>query len=75
MKKIQRRGKRRKKAKVMKPGPVLTRAEYEALELDSRVCLIQALIPLGMMLAAEKLQREVEQLAGAPQFHRAAYDR
>jgi len=44
--------------------PVLTREEYEALELDTRIALIQRLIPMGLMLAAEELQREVQVLAG-----------
>jgi len=69
MKRIHRVGRRRKKAKLMRQEPVLTRAEFEALELDSRVTLIQALIPVGMMAAAEELQREVEQLAG-PRYAR-----
>ena len=71
MKRIHRVGRRRKKAKLMRRKPVLTRAEFEALELDSRVTLIQALIPVGMMAAAEELQREVEQVeeAGAAALH------
>lgn len=69
MRRIHRRQTRRKKAKVMQQGPVLTRAEFDALELDGRMAFIQALIPLGMMAAAEELQREVEQLAG-PRYAR-----
>jgi len=58
----QRRG---KKKRVKGQNEQMTREEYEALELDSRVALIHSLIPIGLMAVAEELQREVEQLAGA----------
>jgi transposase-like protein len=38
--------------------------EYGALELDSRLALIQELIPLGLMHIKEELQAEVKMLAG-----------
>jgi len=55
---------RKGKSKVMKKIPVLTRDQFEALELDIRLTLIQQLIPLGLMAVAQELQREVEELAG-----------
>jgi len=55
---------RGKKKRVKGQAEKITRAEYEALELDSRVEMICTLIPLGLMVVAEELQREVEQLAG-----------
>lgn len=55
---------RKRKSKVMVRQPVITRDQFDALDVDSRLALIQALIPLGLMLVSEELQREVEQLAG-----------
>lgn len=55
---------RRRKSRVKGKEDVLTREEFEALDLERRVALIQELIPLGLMAAAEELQREVEELAG-----------
>lgn len=45
-------------------GPVdmLTRDEFERQERSVRIALIQRLIPLGLMAAAEELQREVASL-------------
>jgi transposase-like protein len=48
----------------MTRGPVMTRDQFEALDVNSRLALIQALIPLGLMLINEELQREVRELAG-----------
>jgi transposase-like protein len=55
---------RRRKSRVKGREEVLTREEFEALDLERRVALIQELIPLGLMAVAEELQREVEELAG-----------
>ncbi len=55
---------RRRKSRVKGKEDVLTREEFEALDLERRVGLIQELIPLGLMAAAAELQREVEELAG-----------
>ena len=43
---------------------IISRTEYEGLEVDSRAALIQALIPIGLMAVSETLQEEVRQLAG-----------
>lgn len=55
---------RGKKKRVKGRIEQVTREEYEALELDSRVELIRSLIPIGLMFVAEELQRDVEELAG-----------
>ncbi len=64
MKRITGRNSKGKKNRVKGQVNQLTREEYEALALDSRVELIRSLIPLGLMFVAEELQREVEVLAG-----------
>lgn len=55
---------RKRKSKVMGTVKVVDRNEYEELEFDSRITLIQELIPLGLTRIAEELHKEVEQLAG-----------
>src|SRR5206468_3987569 len=44
---------------------VLRREDYQGLELNARVELIQSLIPLGLMHVQMLLEEEVEGLAGA----------
>lgn len=63
MKKIQQvRGKGKvRKAKVVE---VKDLKKYGALELDSRLALIQALIPIGLMHVEDELRKEVIELAG-----------
>lgn len=55
---------KRKKTKVLGEVRVISREEYEDMELDTRLELIRALIPIGMMAVYEQLKREVECLAG-----------
>ena len=56
----------RKFKNVVKGEPdMLTREEFEREERAVRIALIQRLIPLGLMAAAEELQREVASLAEA----------
>jgi putative transposase len=43
---------------------IVTAQEYEGLEVNGKIELIKALIPLGLMHAAEELQKEVTRLAG-----------
>jgi hypothetical protein len=57
---IRGRGKRRRRAAETSRG-----VEQEWLGLDTRVAMIQALIPLGLKAVNEVLQEEVTQLAGA----------
>lgn len=49
----------------------MTLEEISGMEINAKVDLIQALIPLGLMHVEEELMREVEQLAG-PRHSRGA---
>jgi putative transposase len=55
---------RQRKTKVKGAVQVVDRASYQEQDLDTRVSLIQALIPLGLMAIEEEIQREVLELAG-----------
>lgn len=52
------------KVKKAKAAEVMSLKEYGVLDLDSKVALIQELIPLGLMHIKEELQTEVKRLAG-----------
>ena len=54
-----------KKKRVLKPVAVLSREEYQGLEVNGRVEAIQSLMQLGLMAVQEEMEREVEHLAGA----------
>jgi transposase-like protein len=56
---------KRKKSRVLGEVQVVQREAYEAMELDTRVELIRALVPLGLMHVQELLEEEVDALAGA----------
>ena len=55
----------KRKKRVLKPVPVLTREEYAGEPVSVRLEMIRALIPLGLMHLEEELQREVTAWAGA----------
>ena len=55
---------RQRKTKVKGAVQVVDRATYQEQDLDTRVALIQALIPLGLMAIEEEIQKEVLELAG-----------
>jgi putative transposase len=55
---------RGKKKRLKGQAKHMTRDEYEALALDSRLEAIRSLIPLGLMHFAEELQQEVDRIAG-----------
>ena len=55
---------RKSRRKYRKMVKVMSSDEYGALGADSRVELIQALIPLGLMKVEEELESEVSTLAG-----------
>ena len=55
---------RRKKSRRLVPLEVMDRADYTASDLDTKVELIQRLIPLGLMHVEETLAAEVRELAG-----------
>ena len=42
----------------------LDKKSYDSLDLDSKVSVIEAFIPLGLMAVEELLYKEVEELAG-----------
>lgn len=56
---------RSKKVRRMGALPVVRREDYAATDVDTKVALVQQLIPLGLMHVQELLQTEVEALAGA----------
>lgn len=51
---------------------MVSREEVEGLDLDARVELIRALIPLGLLGVHEMLKAELEELAGARYARKAA---
>jgi putative transposase len=55
---------RRKKSRRLGQVKTVERAEYEGLELDTKVELILGLLPLGLMHVNEVLADEVRELAG-----------
>jgi putative transposase len=55
----------RKKVRRLGRVEVMDRADYTSADLDTKVALIQRLIPLGLMHVQETLAAEVEALAGA----------
>ena len=64
MKRVTKEARKGKKQKVLGEVEILTPEEYEGMALNARVEMIQSLIPLGLMVIGEELQREVESLAG-----------
>ena len=59
-----RRVKERKKSRRLGEVEVMEREEYGELEVDSKVEMIRALVPLGLMHVQELLDDEVRALAG-----------
>jgi putative transposase len=60
---------RRKKRKRIGPPQVIRREDYQGQDVNGRLELIRALIPLGLIAVYEELEAEVEQLAG-PRYRR-----
>ena len=54
----------RKKTKVLGQPQIINKEEYEGRDLDTRVEMIRALIPLGLIAVYEELDKEVDLLAG-----------
>ena len=63
------RGRRGKKRRVLGEPSVVTAEEFAAMELDAKVELIVALVPLGLEAAKQLLDDEVAQLVG-PRYSR-----
>ena len=64
MSRVPRAVRKRKKTKVLGEVNVISREEYEDMKLDTRLELIRALIPIGLMGVYEELKKEVDRLAG-----------
>jgi transposase-like protein len=64
MKSVAGRGRKGKKACKLGEPAVVSPEEFAAMDLDSKVELIQALIPLGLMAVSQSLEAEVRALAG-----------
>jgi transposase-like protein len=65
MRNVIRSVRKRKKARILGKVRVVQREEYEGLEVDTKVELIRALVPLGLMHVQQLLDDEVTALAGA----------
>ena len=50
--------KERKKSKILGSPKIVTRKEYQEQDMDTRLELIRALIPLGLCAIYEELDRE-----------------
>ncbi len=56
---------KRKKSKILGKPNVISRQDIAVMQVDARLDLIRALIPIGLFHVAEELDREVIGLAGA----------
>jgi len=56
--------KERKKSKILGSPKIVTRKEFQEQDIDTRLELIRALIPLELCTIYEELDREVNELAG-----------
>lgn len=64
MKTIVKIGGESKKKRTLGRERIVREEEYKNLDRETKVELIQALIPIGLMSVAEMLEKEVEELAG-----------
>ncbi|HZY30594.1 MAG TPA: IS256 family transposase [Candidatus Methylomirabilis sp.] len=64
MRSVLRSVKKRKKSRVLSEVEIVSREEYSGLDVDSKVEMIRALVPLGLMHVHELLDDEVKALAG-----------
>ena len=55
---------RRKKARKLGPVEVVSREGFDGADLEAKVELIRALVPLGLLHIQEVLEQEVDELAG-----------
>ena len=63
--------------KLNRLGPARRRswADFQIAEIDAKMELIRALIPLGLMAVCDTLEAEVEQLVGPPYSRGGPYRR
>lgn len=64
MKSVAKRLGKGKKSRVLGEPAVVSPETFAAMEVDAKVELIQALIPLGLMMVAQTLEEEVTSLVG-----------
>jgi len=62
--------KKRKKSKKLGQPNIINREEYQEEDMDTRLELIRALIPIGLCAVYEELDREVSELAGKAHKHK-----
>lgn len=66
MRKLNRSTGRRKKSRRLGTVKVMDRAAFAAADLNTKVAVIQQLIPLGLLHVQETLEAEVEEAGGSP---------
>jgi len=62
--------KKRKKSKKLGQPNIIKREEYQEEDMDTRLELIRALIPIGLCAVYEELDREVSEMAGKAHKHK-----
>ncbi len=65
---------KRKKSKIMGNPETISRHDIAAMQVDARLDLIRALIPIGLAHVAAELEQEVAGLAGVRHSHKANQD-
>ena len=64
MRSLLRSVKKRKKSRVLGEAEVMSREQYTGQDVDTKIEMIRALVPLGLMHVEELLDEEVKALAG-----------
>ena len=72
MRSVLRSVKKRKKARRLGEVAIISREAYAGFDVDTKVEMIRALVPLGLMHVQELLDDEVTELAGARHARKAA---
>ena len=65
MRSVLRSVRKRKKSRRLGEVDIISREEYAGFDVDAKVEMIRALVPLGLMHVQELLDDEVTELAGA----------
>ena len=65
MRSVLRSVRKRKKSRRLGEVDIISREEYAGFDVDAKVKMIRALVPLGLMHVQELLDDEVTELAGA----------
>ena len=72
MRSVLRSVKKRKKSCRLGEVDIISRGEYDEYDVDAKVEMIRALVPLGLLHVQELLDDEVTELAGARYAHKDA---